>query len=180
MRKNKFNIFFILTIFAFLFLAIASSDSDVKVPTDEGMSVEIDIPTDFEGTIAENYGEKISLEDVEKWYNNQMPAVSQSLMEYSESVDGLTYINVTSSKFLFGEDSGWYDCHYTFYFRCKIDNVIYSGEARAFMKYNDSEINWFHFEIFDNDTYQPIVEHYDESYDETIEAHYKELVSIYN
>ena len=120
------------------------------------------------------------LEDIENWYNNQTSTVSQSLMEYSKSVKGLTSLNVNSSQFRFGEDFGYYDCHYTFYFTCKVNGVNYDGEARAFMKYQDSTVNWFHFEIFSNDGIQSIVEHYDDSYDKIIEDYYKELESTYN
>ena len=121
-----------------------------------------------------------TLTDVEEWYNNQTPTVSQSLMEYAKSVNGLTTLNVTSSQFRFGEEDGWYDCHYTFHFTCKINGVNYSGEARAFMEYQDSTINWFHFEIFSNTDIQPIVEHYNDSYDTIIENYYKELEDKYS
>ena len=122
----------------------------------------------------------VSLKDVEKWYNKQIPKITQSLNEYAKSVDGLSTINISNSKFIFGEDSGWFDCHYTIYFDCKVNGVLYKGEARAFLKYNDNDINWFHFEIFDNNGINSIVEHYDEKYDKIIEDHYKELISLYN
>ena len=123
---------------------------------------------------------KTTLSDIEKWYTNQTSAVSQSLMEYAKSIDGLTSLNVDSSKFRFGEDSGWYDCHYTFIFTCKVNGTTYNGEARAFMKYQDNTVNWFHFEIFSNTGVQSLVEHYDDSYDQIIEDYYKELESKYN
>ena len=119
--------------------------------------------------------EKTTLEDVRVWYDNQTAAVSQSLMDYANSVDGLSALNVDSSKFRFGEEDGWYDCHYTFQFSCKINGVNHIGEARAFVKYQDSTVNWFHFEIFSNEDIQSVVEHYDDSYDEIIEEYYKEL-----
>ncbi len=116
-----------------------------------------------------------TLEDVEKWYEKQMPGVTQSLIEYSESVDGISNVNVTESKFLFGEDSGWYDCHYTVYFTCKVNGAPCTGEARAFLKYAEDEVSWFHFEIFKDSDWSSIVEHYDDSYDQIIEDYYKEL-----
>lgn len=124
-------------------------------------------------------GGETTLNDIQAWYNNQTSAVSQSLIKYSQSVNGLSSLNVNSSKFRFGEDFGWYDCHYTFNFVCVVDGVTYNGEARAFMKYQDSTINWFHFEIFANDGTQSLVEHYDDSYDQIIEDYYKELESQY-
>ena len=96
-------------------------------------------------------------------------------MDYANSVDGLSALNVDSSKFRFGEDAGWYDCHYTFQFSCKINGVNHTGEARAFVKYQDSTVEWFHFEIFSNEGVQSVVEHYDDSYDKIIEEYYKEL-----
>lgn len=124
--------------------------------------------------------DQTTMVDVQKWYENQIPAVSQALNEYAKSVDGLTVLNVNSSKFRFGEDSGWYDCHYTFAFTCKVNGVSYTGEARAFMKYNENTVNWFHFEIFSNSGVTSLVEHYDDSYDKIIEDYYKELESKYN
>jgi hypothetical protein len=123
--------------------------------------------------------EKTTMADVQKWYEGQIPAVSQALTKYAKTVDGLTVLNVNSSKFRFGEDAGWYDCHYTFTFTCKVNGVSYSGEARAFMKYNDNTVNWFHFEIFSNNSVTSIVEHYDDSYDKIIEDYYKELERKY-
>ncbi|MBS5145249.1 MAG: hypothetical protein KHY89_07015 [Butyricicoccus pullicaecorum] len=120
-----------------------------------------------------------TLSDIQKWYENQIPAVSQSLVDYAKSVNGLTLLNVDSSKFRFGENNGWYDCHYTFMFTCVINGTTYNGEARAFMKYQDATVNWFHFEIFSNTDVQSLVEHYDDSYDQIIEDYYKELESLY-
>ena len=148
--------------------------------TDNGTSQSQSADTgDTKGENTENKNNKqetkTTIKDIEKWYNNQTSAVSQSLMEYAKSVKGLSNLNVDSSKFRFGEDSGWYDCHYTFNFTCKINGVKHIGEARAFVKYQDNTVNWFHFEIFSNNSYQSVVEHYDESYDKIIEDYYKEL-----
>ena len=122
---------------------------------------------------------KVSLADIEKWYKNEMSAASQSLIEYSNSVKGISNMNVTESKFRFGEEDGWYDCHYTYYFTCKVDGQKCTGEARAFRKYNDPNIDWFHFEITRDSDWATIVEEYDESSDATIENYYKELVAQY-
>lgn len=124
--------------------------------------------------------EKASLSDIQKWYENQTSAVSQSLIEYGKSVNGLTALNVNDSTFRFGEDMGWYDCHYTFYFTCTVDGKNYNGEARAFMEYQGDNVAWFHFEIFDDAGVQSLVEHYDDSYDQIIEEYYKELEATYS
>lgn len=138
------------------------------------------VETKQDNSSTQKPNDKTTMADVQKWYEGQIPAVSQALSEYAKSVDGLTVLNVNSSKFRFGEDSGWYDCHYTFTFTCKVNGVSYTGEARAFMKYNDNTVNWFHFEIFSNNSATSLVEHYDDSYDKIIEDYYKELESKYN
>lgn len=58
-------------------------------------------------------------------------------------------------------------------------HTTYNGEARAFMKYQDDSVDWFHFEIFSNTGAQSLVDHYDDSYDQIIEDYYKELESLY-
>ena len=123
--------------------------------------------------------EETTIEDVQQWYNNQKTVINQSLEDYAKSVNGLSSVSVSSNKFRFGEDLGWYDCHYTLNFSCKINGVNHIGEARAFVKYQDSEIHWFHFEIFSNDSYQSVVEEYDEEYDQIIEDYYHELQDKY-
>lgn len=120
----------------------------------------------------------VTLSDIRKWYENQMPAVGQTLPEYAQSVDGLSNLNVNSSRFFFGGD--WYDCYYKFSFTCKVNGVNHSGEARAFLKYQEDTVHWFSFEIFGNDSLQSVVELYDDSYDQIIEDYYKELESLYN
>lgn len=122
--------------------------------------------------------ETTTLEDVQKWYENQMPAVGQSLSEYAQSVDGLSNLNVSDSHFYFGGD--WSDCYYRFTFTCDINGENHLGEARAFLKYQDDSVNWFSFEVFGNDTLQSVVELYDDSYDTIIEDYYNELVSLYS
>ncbi len=118
-----------------------------------------------------------SLADVQRWYEKQTAAVSQALMDYSKSINGLTSLNVNSSRFFFGGD--WNDCYYKFTFTCNVDGENYLGEARAFLKHQDSVVNWFSFEIFDNDGIQSLVEHYDDNYDTIIEDYYKELAAQY-
>lgn len=132
--------------------------------------------TDFEDTPSEA---TTTLSDVQVWYEAQMPSISQLLIEYAQSVEGLSNMNITESTFRFGEDSGWYDCHYTLYFTCKVNGAACTGEARGFLKYQDTNLNWFHFEIFRDADWATIVEHYDDSYDQTIEDYYKELEAQY-
>ena len=120
----------------------------------------------------------VTLSDIQKWYENQMPAVGQALQEYALSVDGLSNLNVNSSQFFFGGE--WFDCYYKFSFTCKVNGVNHSGEARAFLKYQEDTVQWFSFEIFGNDSLQSVVELYDDSYDQIIEDYYKELESLYN
>ncbi len=168
-KTSKKKAIIICIVLLFLLVGVISSSSNT--PTNNPTSQDVD-STDANANI--------SLNDIEEWYEDQMPAVSQSLIEHAKSVDGISAINVSDSEFRFGEDSGWYECHYTVHFTCKINGVVHSGESRAFLKYNEKDINWFHFEIFSNDDITSVVEHYDEEYDKIIEDYYKELISLYN
>ncbi|MBQ9940776.1 MAG: zinc-ribbon domain-containing protein [Clostridia bacterium] len=180
----KKNIFVLICIIV-AFVSFGAIMSTMDTPTETNTTT---VSTQNQGDVADEKGdvpaeekkqEKVSLTDIEKWYKNEMPAVSQSLIEYSNSVKGISNMNVTESKFRFGEEDGWYDCHYTYYFTCKVNGQKCTGEARAFRKYNDSNIDWFHFEIARESDWATIVEEYDESSDATIENYYKELISQY-
>lgn len=180
----KKNIFVWICIIV-AFVSFGAIMSTMDTPTETNTTT---VSTQNQGNVADEKGyapaeekkqEKVSLADVEKWYKNEMPAVSQSLIEYSNSVKGISNMNVTESKFRFGEEDGWYDCHYTYYFTCKVNGQKCTGEARAFRKYNDPNIDWFHFEVARESDWATIVEEYDESYDAIIENYYKELVAQY-
>lgn len=119
----------------------------------------------------------VTLEQVQKWYEDQMPTVSQSLFEYANGIENLSQLNVNSSRFFFGGD--YSDCYYKMTFTCKVNGENHLGEARAFLRYQESEITWFSFEIFDNDSIESLVEIYDDSYDQIIEDYYKELEAQY-
>ena len=138
-----------------------------------------DISSDTTDNTTQEISSAQTLSDVQKWYENQIPMVSQSLIEYAQSVQGISNINVTESHFRFGENFGWYDCHYTIYFVCNVNGENCTGEARAFLKYEDTQLSWFHFEIFRDSDWQTMTEHYDESYDQIIENYYKELEAAY-
>ena len=121
----------------------------------------------------------ITLADVQRWYDTQMPKVSQALLQYAQSIDGISVLNVTESKFLFGEQLDSCNCHYTLYFTCRIDGQNCTGEARAFLTYQSSELNWYHFEIFRDADFQTVVEHYDDGAEKVEEAHYQALIALY-
>lgn len=166
--KSKMKIIAICFAVLVLLIGIVGSMSEKK-PTDNTT------PNNESISINDN----ITINEVKEWYENQIPAVSQMFIEYAKSVDGISAINVSDSKFRFGENSGWYDCYYTIYFTCNINGEVHSGESRAFLKYNENDINFFHFEIFANDGIVSVVEHYDADYDKIIEDYYKELISCY-
>lgn len=169
-KKSVFVL--VCVVLAFVLFGVTSGSMSNPVATPDGNT----------GAVSSNSPDKetpTTLADVEKWYKNQLPGVSQALIEYSKSVAGLSNINITESKFLFGEDSGWYDCHYTIYFSCKIDGALCTGEARGFLKYTEDDVAWFHFEIFKDSDWSTIVEHYDESYEKVLEDYYKELSKQY-
>lgn len=180
LKKKTFVL--ICVVVAFVVVGIGTSTSSTTSQDGEEQHASqpaIDNKQNDEAPQDNSANTTITLSDVQNWYEEQIPAVSQSLMDYAKSVDGLTSLNVDSSKFRFGEDNGWYDCHYTFIFTCKVNGSTYNGEARAFMKYQDDTVNWFHFEIFSDTGAQSLVEHYDDSYDQIIEDYYKELESLY-
>lgn len=161
-------------VFVIIFMLNFAPTTEISNNTEQNQTIE-----NNDTTVQVETNKKVSLADIEKWYKNEMPAVSQNLIEYSNSVKGISNMNVTESKFRFGENDGWYECHYTYYFTCKVNGEKCIGEARAFRKYNDSNIDWFHFEISRDSDWATIVEEYDESSDATIENYYKELVAQY-
>lgn len=175
------GVFFVIGIFVIgiiMSAAMSATTSDNDTVINQNQDVDFSFENKDKGY--DRKEEKITMADVRKWYEDRIPAVSQALSEYAKSIEGLTVLNVNSSKFRFGEDSGWYDCHYTFTFTCKVNGVSCTGEARAFMKYKDNTVNWFHFEIFNNYSLTSLVERYDDSYDQIIEDYYKELYDTYN
>ncbi len=132
-----------------------------------------------DGTIENDKKDTLSMIEINNWYEDKLPTVSKDLIEYANGIDGLNNINITDSKFRFGENSDTYECHYAFYFTCTVNDINCSGEARSFMKYNDTEINWFHFEIFTDQDWVTITEHYEDSYDQIINDYYMELLGKY-
>ncbi len=120
-----------------------------------------------------------TLTTVEKWYEDNISDVSSALIDYANDTEGISEINITSRRFRFGQLMDIYECHYTYCFECKIDGVECSGEARAFRKYNDDTITWFHFEIFRVADGLSVIEEYDETYDQIINDYYLELCKLY-
>ena len=174
LKKSIFVLICVILAFSLVgILAPLQSDlNESTVPSTIDNQETIEIEADTES------GEATTLSDVQAWYEKQMPAVGQKLSEYAQSVEGLSDLNVDSSRFLFGGD--YNDCYYKFSFHCKVNGVNHIGEARAFLKYQDSLVNWFSFEIFGNDSLQSVVELYDDSYDQIIEDYYKELEANYS
>ncbi len=124
----------ICVVAAFVVVGIGASTSSTTSQDGEDQYTSqpaIDSKQNDEAPQDNNANTAITLADVRNWYEEQIPAVSQSLMEYAKSIDGLTYLNVDSSKFRFGEDSGWYDCHYTFIFTCKVNGTTYNIQRRS-------------------------------------------------
>lgn len=175
MKKKIIAIIAVISMISMILTACSGSSStgQNQITDNNIINEQVETTSNSEGN------KKVSLTDIEKWYKNEMPAVSQNLIEYSNSVKGISNMNVTESKFRFGEEDGWYDCHYTYYFTCNVNGQKCTGEARAFRKYNDPNIDWFHFEITRDSDWATIVEEYDEASDATIENYYKELVAQY-
>lgn len=118
-----------------------------------------------------------SLDDVQNWYEEQIPVIEQDLSQYAKSVKKVSDIEVSQSHFYFG--GGWNDCYYYVEFTCKVDGTAHNGEARAFLKYKGDDVEWFSFEIFGSDGGRSVIKVYDNSYDKIIEEYYRELESKY-
>ena len=179
MRKGLFVLISILCAFTVFGISLGISiPMSEAARTEEKQNINNN-NNDNNNEVVDNEKAGETIADVRNWYEKQTPNVSRSLMDYAKSVNGLTSVNVNSSRFCFGEDSGWYDCHYTISFTCVINGVTHNGEARGFLKYQDDSVEWFHFEIFSNDSLESVVEVYDDSYDEIIEDYYKYLEKTY-
>ena len=179
LKKSVFVLICVLVAFVVVGVSTSTMDSGTTSQSSVDTPVKNDTLLDKPVETSESASNTaVTLSDIQKWYENQMPAVGQALQEYALSVDGLSNLNVNSSQFFFGGE--WFDCYYKFSFTCKVNGVNHSGEARAFLKYQEDTVQWFSFEIFGNDSLQSVVELYDDSYDQIIEDYYKELESLYN
>lgn len=187
LKKSVFVLICVVAAFVVVCVSASTMDSGTTSQGDGKSTPQSSVDTQAKNdalpdkaveTLGNSSNTSVTLSDIQKWYEEQIPAVGQALPEYARSVNGLSNLNVNSSRFFFGGD--WNDCYYKFTFTCKVNGVNHSGEARAFLKYQEDTVHWFSFEIFGNDSLQSVVELYDDSYDQIIEDYYKELESLYN
>lgn len=120
-----------------------------------------------------------SMEEVEIWYQAQVPLVEQSVKKYAETKSGVTDIKMTNTKFYFGESDGWTDCYYKTTFTCKLNGEDCNGETRGFLKVGESDIYFFDYELWRDSDYFTITEENDTSIDQTMEEYYHQLESTY-
>ena len=180
MKKIFCNLLFLIVIFSLSACGSNNSTPEVNTePTSKVVNSSITPNTNNNAIPNSDKADNITMSDIKKWYENNIPSVSQSLIEYTEA-NGLTNINISDSKFRFGEDGGWYDCHYTFYFDCKSNGEKCFGEARGFVEYQSDDISWFHFEVTKDANWSTVIEIYDDAYDLIIENYYKDLKTKYN
>ncbi len=168
--------FVVFVVFTAVLASNENSPNDANVQDDHAVyTTDVDsLTVSSDSNVTDSVSD---LSGVEAWYQNQIPAVANSFATYGSTFNGVSKVKVEECKFRFGEDSGWYDCHYTVYFTCTVNGVSHRGEARGFLKYQEDTITWFHFEIFSNKGTESLVEIYDESFDKIIEDYYKELAS---
>ena len=127
-------------------------------------------------------GEISTMEDVQRWYEKQIPAVEKMLKKYAkETVDGFSDFKIETSEFYFGESDPWYDCFYMIDFSCKVNGQECSGRARGFMNLGAEveEIEWFQFQINRYSDWESIVDIYDKYYGMDVEDYYFELERLY-
>lgn len=121
----------------------------------------------------------ITLNDVRNWYIQQIPRINTVVENSLKSNVVFSNGNIVENKFYFGNDGGWYDCHYTVWYDVNIQGVPCEGEMRLFLKYNsDNIVIWSH-SVFVKSTRERIYREYDEKYEQIIEDYYKHLVTNY-
>lgn len=125
--------------------------------------------------------QKETLKDVKQWYIRQIPRINDGVITALKN-NGCSDAEVLSNKFYFGGDDGWYDCHYTVWYRTIIQGVQFKYEMRIFLKYKENLKNMKIWSIsgFEESTGIRIAREYDERYEKIIEDYYKYLVKNYS
>ncbi len=126
-----------------------------------------------------------TMTDVQSWYDGMSGSVAIAFEEYlsnqiitvSSIEHKITNAKTSETKFMFGADDGWYDCHYVTYFTCKLGDMNCTGHARGFLEYLGDTVTWWSLEIDCNDIV--LIDDYNEEYDAIIEDYYKELYNTY-
>lgn len=119
------------------------------------------------------------LSTVLQWYRDNTGNAEISLINTLKEKFSAKSIKIKSSKFLFGTDGAFNDCHYSLQFTCVVDGFDCFGEARAFVKYKGETINWWHLEFAEEATWTTLFEHYDEKTEAKMEEYYNYLVKTY-
>lgn len=124
--------------------------------------------------------QKETLKDVKQWYISQISLINLGVEE-ALIKQGCSDAKVLSNKFYFGGNDGWYDCHYTVWYRANIQGVPIEYEMRIFLKYKDNLENMKIWSIsgFEVSTGTRIVREYDGRYEKIIEDYYKYLAKNY-
>ena len=154
-----------------LMLSMAFGTDDAE-PVDSEPDTAKTVSSSAQETVPE---EGQSLKEVETWYLSQIPAVETALKAYAESVNGATDLRIEETKFYFGESDGWVDCYYKTTFRCHINGADCTGYARAFVKYRQTDIHFFDYEIWRSSDRMTVIEEHDERYDRIMEDYYRQL-----
>ena len=126
-----------------------------------------------------------NMSDIKTWYENNSDSVATKFEDYlnnetitvTDAEYKIANTDVSEIKFMFGDNDGWYECHYVTYFTCKVGDMDCSGHARGFVKYGSDAVTWWSLEIDHNNT--ALIDEYNDEYDTIIEDYYKELESTY-
>lgn len=121
----------------------------------------------------------VKLDDVKKWYILQIPRINECVKNSWNSNPLFSNGKVVKNKFYFGNDGGWYDCHYTVLYNIDIQGVPCRGEMRFFLKYKSTDIHMWSHSVFEVATGTRIYRDYDEKYENIIENYYKYLIATY-
>ena len=127
-----------------------------------------------DSTENETMSKKVSgMEKTYAWYIDNIPNINTSLNNLLAQNGVSGYISA-STQLKFDSDLGvYYLVNYT---GGKKNGRAVSGHARAFVKYQDSNIQWFSLEIgYDSNPFDPIVDWYKDEYDSIVENYYFDL-----
>ena len=124
--------------------------------------------------------QKETLKDVKKWYISQKSFINGNVQNSWDKNPVFSNGRIISNEFYFGNDGGWYDCHYTVWYYVDVQGIPCKGEMRIFLKYKGEKLNVWSHSVFEISTGTRIYRDYDEKYEKIIEDYYKYLVKNYS
>ena len=112
------------------------------------------------------------------WYINNIPKIEESFNDFLLN-NGVRNMVTTKTDLKFDNDVGLY--YIINYSGGILNGQRVSGHARCFVKYKETNIQWFSLEMtYDNNPWSPIVDWYNDEYDSIVEDYYYELQRMVN